>query len=75
MSTPTPEAGGVGEGGRPDCFQCKHLGWDPDGIYCGHPIANERSIFGLSTNVMRGPCMGMPEGPCGKAGQLWEQRA
>jgi hypothetical protein len=57
-----------------DCYSCAHAGADPDGPYCGHPEALRRSGFGLSFNVMRGPCMGMPEGPCGTDGRLWEDR-
>ena len=36
------------------CWTCKHLGADPNDVYCGHPEAFKHSGFGVNIDRMRG---------------------
>lgn len=51
------------------CDSCKHLGWDPDDLYCAHPKVLEVRPYGVS---LTGPTIARicpaPDHP------LWEER-
>lgn len=52
-----------------ECRCCKHCGWDPDGLYCGHPKSFAETMFG------RGLIVARAEGSfCGPGASLFEEK-
>ncbi len=37
-----------------DCTSCRNCGWDPDGLYCGHPEALNTTPYGMGLQWARG---------------------
>jgi len=59
---------------KPDCYNCKHAGCDPDGPFCGHPESFKQTMFGRGFNMMRNNLMHPETSICGPEGKLFEQK-